>query len=70
MQARATHGASAGTWYYEVTVDALGKSGAARLGWAQRDADVQAPVGASPYCYAYRSLEGSKVCVGATCHAA
>lgn len=58
---RATHGAHSGTWYYEVRVGVLGGTGAARLGWATRGAGLEGPVGASPYCYAYRSLEGSKV---------
>lgn len=31
-QARATHGTHQGTWYFEVHIEQLGKSGAARLG--------------------------------------
>ena len=43
-QVRATHGAQEGTWYYEVTVARLGATGHARLGWATRKAELQAPV--------------------------
>ena len=60
-QARATHGVHSGTWYYEARVDALGPTGAVRLGWATRRAEVQAPVGTDDQGYAYRSSEGSKV---------
>lgn len=60
-QARATHGAHAGTWYYEVTVTHLGATGHARLGWATDAAELQAPVGFDLRGFAYRDLEGSKV---------
>lgn len=58
---RATHGACSGTWYYEVRVDRLAPSGAARVGWATRQAEVNGPVGADKYGFSYRSIEGSKV---------
>ena len=64
-QVRATHGAHQGTWYFEVTVCSLGPTGACRLGWATRKGELQAPVGADPHSYSYRSKEGSKVCGGA-----
>lgn len=60
-QVRATHGAHEGTWYYEVHIEELGASGAARVGWATRHAELQAPVGHDAYGYSYRSKEGSKV---------
>lgn len=44
VQARAVHGAHEGTWYMEMTVTHLGESGHARLGWATRKAELQAPV--------------------------
>lgn len=43
-QARATHGAHEGTWFFEVTVAHLGATGHARLGWATDAAELQAPV--------------------------
>ena len=46
-QARATHGAFQGTWYFEIKITKLGKSGHVRLGWSTRKGDLQAPVGAS-----------------------
>jgi len=76
--ARGTHGASAGTWFFEVELTSLGgKSpppststsstsssfylGAARVGWATRSAELQAPVGYDKHGYAFRDREGSKV---------
>lgn len=44
MQVRATHGAHEGTWYYEVHVQHLGTTGHVRVGWATRNAELQAPV--------------------------
>lgn len=58
---RCTHGAHSGTWYYEVTIEQLGQTGAVRLGWSTRADELQAPVGSDGLGYAYRSLEGSKV---------
>jgi Set1/Ash2 histone methyltransferase complex subunit ASH2 len=60
-QARATHGAFVGTWYFEVAVVHLGASGHVRLGWSTRRAELQAPVGYDQFSYGYRDLEGSKV---------
>ena len=58
---RCTHGARSGTWYYEVTIEQLGQTGAIRLGWSTRESEVQAPVGSDGLGYAYRSVQGSKV---------
>ena len=44
VQARATHGACEGTWYYELTIVHLGASGHVRLGWSTRKGELQAPV--------------------------
>ena len=89
--ARGTHGASEGTWYYEVELTSLGGRaaasassataagpsstsspaysaspssyylGAARVGWATRAAELQAPVGYDKHGYAFRDREGCKV---------
>ena len=77
--ARGTHGASEGTWYFEVELTALGGEsaaipstssssssasfylGAARVGWATRAAELQAPVGYDKHGYAFRDREGCKV---------
>ena len=44
--ARATHGVSSGSWYYEVTIKPPqnGEDGHVRLGWCTEMGDVQAPV--------------------------
>ena len=44
VQARATHGTFRGCYYYEVKVTHLGSSGHARVGWATRKGELQAPV--------------------------
>ena len=44
VQARATHGTFRGCYYYEVRVTHLGSSGHARIGWATRKGELQAPV--------------------------
>lgn len=80
--ARGTHGASEGTWYFEVELTSLGGTadeaaassapasppssssyylGAARVGWATRAAELQAPVGYDKHGYAFRDREGCKV---------
>ena len=44
VQARATHGTFRDCYYYEVKVTHLGSSGHARIGWATRKGELQAPV--------------------------
>ena len=46
-----------GCWYFEVTVQHLGETGHARVGWCTKKADVQAPTGADAHGFAYRDLE-------------
>jgi hypothetical protein len=48
LQVRATHGAHQGTWYFEVDIRRLGSTGHARIGWATRSAELQAPVRQHP----------------------
>eukprot|EP00976_Prorocentrum_cordatum_P067580 1178805-Prorocentrum_minimum.AAC.4 len=60
-QARATHGVQDGCWYFELTIEHLGETGHARCGWCTSKADIQAPVGADQYGFAYRDMEGTKV---------
>ncbi|KAK3828764.1 MAG: hypothetical protein J3Q66DRAFT_323520 [Benniella sp.] len=57
-----------GKWYYEVTIDRggeqrfEGRDGAhVRLGWARREATLQAPVGFDAYSYGFRDTTGEKV---------
>ncbi|KAG1654194.1 hypothetical protein FOA52_004569 [Chlamydomonas sp. UWO 241] len=58
---RATHGVHCGTWYCEVAVTHLGATGHARMGWATKKAELQAPVGFDEHGFGFRDLEGSKV---------
>lgn len=41
---RATHGVFTGTWYCEWTLEHLGATGHARIGWATKKAELQASV--------------------------
>ncbi|KAF9923582.1 hypothetical protein FBU30_006383, partial [Linnemannia zychae] len=66
--ARANCGVREGQWYYEVTIDRggeprfEGRDGAhVRLGWARREATLQAPVGFDAYSYGIRDTTGEKV---------
>jgi len=56
---RATHGASHGTWYFEVTVKEKPNNSALRIGWAQQLANLQAPCGYDKFSYSWRSRKGT-----------
>eukprot|EP00037_Helgoeca_nana_P031295 m.397329 g.397329 ORF g.397329 m.397329 type:complete len:625 (+) comp28368_c2_seq13:6710-8584(+) len=62
---RATHGVERGSWYYEVTIlqpesnDDLPEPHC-RIGWAQRYANLQGPVGLCRFSYSWRDLKGTK----------
>jgi Set1/Ash2 histone methyltransferase complex subunit ASH2 len=58
---RATHGVYQGCYYCEVTVGHLGATGHCRLGWSNKQSDIQAPVGFDANGFSYRDLEGTKV---------
>ncbi|KAF9083470.1 hypothetical protein BGX23_011474 [Mortierella sp. AD031] len=65
---RANCGVREGQWYYEATIDRggepryEGRDGAhVRLGWARREATLQAPVGFDAYSYGIRDTTGEKV---------
>ncbi|KAG0332440.1 hypothetical protein BG004_001268 [Podila humilis] len=65
---RANCGVREGRWYYEVNIDKggearyEGRDGAhVRLGWARREATLQAPVGFDAYSYGVRDTTGEKV---------
>ena len=53
--------AATGAWYFEVVVARLGDAGHARVGWAERLAETDAPVGADASGYAYCDVDGEKV---------
>ena len=56
--------AATGAWYFEVVVARLGDAGHARVGWAERLAETDAPVGADASGYAYCDVGGEKVHAG------
>lgn len=56
--------AATGAWYFEVVVARLGDAGHARVGWAERLAETDAPVGADASGYAYCDVDGEKVHAG------
>ncbi|XP_017774283.1 PREDICTED: set1/Ash2 histone methyltransferase complex subunit ASH2 isoform X1 [Nicrophorus vespilloides] len=57
---RATHCISKGTWYWEATIDNMPEGSAARLGWGQDYANLQAPLGYDKFGYSWRSKKGTK----------
>jgi len=58
--ARATHGVKKGSWYYELRVSEMPEGGALRLGWAQKNANLQAPLGFDKFGYSCRSRKGTR----------
>ncbi|MFH4977489.1 hypothetical protein AB6A40_004198 [Gnathostoma spinigerum] len=58
--ARATHSVCHGTWYFEVSFSSRPPESAARVGWSQALAPVQACVGYTVFSYAWRSVKGTK----------
>lgn len=57
---RATHFVTKGCWYWEATIEEMPEGSAARLGWGQDYANLQAPVGYDKFGYAWRSKKGTK----------
>ncbi|XP_072939458.1 set1/Ash2 histone methyltransferase complex subunit ASH2 isoform X2 [Epargyreus clarus] len=57
---RATHGVSRGGWYWEASAEEVPEGAAARLGWARRYANLQAPLGYDKFGYAWRSRKGTR----------
>eukprot|EP00055_Hartaetosiga_balthica_P003907 m.9387 g.9387 ORF g.9387 m.9387 type:complete len:629 (+) comp3447_c0_seq1:27-1913(+) len=67
--ARATHGVLTGKWYFEVEIVCDEENTTAlpdtqqphwRIGWAQKHATLQAPVGYDKYSYSWRDIKGTK----------
>lgn len=72
---RANCGVREGRWYYEVTINRGGEptvdghDGAhVRLGWARREATLQAPVGFDAYSYGIRDTTGESVHMSKVSH--
>ena len=49
--ARATHSVNRGNWYFEIKVVELPEGAAVRVGWAQKNANLQAPLGFDKFGY-------------------
>jgi len=58
--ARATHSVNRGNWYFEIKVVELPEGAAVRVGWAQKNANLQAPLGFDKFGYSLRSRKGTK----------
>ncbi|XP_065314164.1 set1/Ash2 histone methyltransferase complex subunit ASH2-like isoform X1 [Gordionus sp. m RMFG-2023] len=56
---RATHGINHGTWYFECKIVEMSENTAARIGWAQPYANLQAPLGYDKFGYSCRSKHGT-----------
>lgn len=60
--ARANVGVREGDWYYECKiVRGISSGGHVRVGWARREAPLDAPVGFDGYSYGIRDVSGQKV---------
>lgn len=57
---RATHFVTKGCWYWEATIEEMPEGSAARLGWGQDYANLQAPLGYDKFGYSWRSKKGTK----------
>ncbi|CAB3403842.1 unnamed protein product [Caenorhabditis bovis] len=58
--ARATHGVTKGTWYFEVKFEEQPAESHIRIGWSQAYAALQACVGYNKFSYGWRSKHGTK----------
>lgn len=45
-----------GTWYWEAIVEEMPEGSATRLGWSQKYANLQSPVGSDKFGYSWRSM--------------
>jgi len=58
--ARSTHSVARGSWYFEIKVVEMPEGAAVRVGWAQKNANLQAPLGFDKFGYSVRSRKGTK----------
>jgi len=57
---RANHFVNNGSWFFEVKIQDLPEGAATRIGWAQKNANLQAPLGFDKFGYSCRSRKGTK----------
>ncbi|QQP35130.1 putative protein_ isoform B, partial [Caligus rogercresseyi] len=58
--ARSNHSVSRGAWFFETRITDLPEGAATRIGWAQKYANLQAPLGFDKFGYSVRSKKGTK----------
>jgi len=58
--ARATHGVIKGNWYFEVRISEMPDGAAIRIGWSQKNGNLQAPLGFDKFGYSCRSRKGTR----------
>lgn len=51
---------SRGSWYLEVTINEMPEGSSTRIGWGQKYANLQAPLGYDKFAYSWRSRKGTK----------
>lgn len=56
---RSTHGVAHGAWFFEAIITDKPSNSATRIGWAQKLANLQAPVGFDKFSYSWRSRKGT-----------
>ncbi|CAG5088403.1 Oidioi.mRNA.OKI2018_I69.PAR.g11829.t1.cds [Oikopleura dioica] len=56
---RGTHSVRKGKWYFEVLIKELPDDSAVRVGWSQKYASIQNPVGCDVFGYSIRSKKGT-----------
>lgn len=57
---RANHFVNRGSWYFEAKITDMPEGSATRIGWAQKNANLQAPLGFDKFGYSCRSRKGTK----------
>ena len=57
---RTNHFVSRGHWFFEAKILEMPEGGATRIGWAQKNANLQAPLGYDKFGYSCRSRKGTK----------
>jgi len=56
---RGTHSVRKGKWFFEVLIKELPGDSAVRVGWSQKYASIQNPVGCDVFGYSIRSKKGT-----------
>lgn len=57
---RANHSVARGSWFFEAKMLDMPEGSAARIGWSQKNGNLQAPLGFDKFGYSCRSRKGTK----------